>query len=375
MSTNDSLRISAAARAGLPTAPYPGGFMRSWSGGRRRILGDGQHVNTYHVMSRTAGGEMLFGAVEKEALVRIMRRLERFAGVEVLTYAVMGNHFHLLVRVPERQQFLARFEGEGGEERLLGHLGLLYSKAWIDALYRELGDLRKRGMEAEADSLLERIKVRLCNLSSFVKELKERYSRWFNKHHGRKGTLWMERYKSVLVEDGDALRTMACYIDLNPLRAGLADDPKDYRWSGYAEAVAGSKRARRGLCRVMERPLDSWNEPPVNKHKGSLTAGEWYRCWLFDDAMEKPGRKGFQGEKVREEKDKDGAIARAVLLRCRVRYFSDGLAIGSRDFIEEAFRRQRKDFSPKRSSGARPIREAPGCGLFSLRALRVRAVE
>ena len=70
-------------------------------------------------MSRTAGGELLFGDIEKEAFRKLMRRLERFSGVEVLTYVVMGNHFHLLLRVPERAKFLRRFEkgtvvGAGG---------------------------------------------------------------------------------------------------------------------------------------------------------------------------------------------------------------------------------------------------------------------
>jgi putative transposase len=91
------------------------------------------------------------------------------------------------------------------------------------------------------------IRKRFCDLSCFVKELKERFSRWFNKHHERRGTLWMERFKSVLVEDGEALRTMALSIDLNPVRAGLAKDPKDYRWTGYGEATGGNKRARRAL--------------------------------------------------------------------------------------------------------------------------------
>jgi len=43
----------------------------------------------------------------------------------------------------------------------------------------------------------------------------------------------------VLVEDGTAARTMAASIDLNPVRAGICEDPVDYRWSSYAEAVAG----------------------------------------------------------------------------------------------------------------------------------------
>ena len=87
------------------------------------------------------------------------------------------------------------------------------------------------------------------DLSEFMKTLKQRFSIWYNRHHGgRLGTLWMDRFKSVLVQgEGNPLQTIAAYIDLNPVRAGLVEDPKDYRWCGYAEAVAGSKKAQRGL--------------------------------------------------------------------------------------------------------------------------------
>lgn len=55
----------------------------------------------------------------------------------------------------------------------------------------------------------------------------------------------------MLVEGaGNPLQTMAAYIDLNPVRAGLVDDPKDYRWCDYAEAVSGSEQARSGLAQV-----------------------------------------------------------------------------------------------------------------------------
>ena len=85
-------------------------------------------------------------------------------------------------------------------------------------------------------------------------------------------------------------------------------------------------------------------------------------------------RKGLDQEAVRKVKEGGGKLSRAELLRCRVRYFSDGVAIGSRGFIEELFQAQRACFGAKRKDGARPIREAE-TGLFSLRALRVQAVE
>ena len=88
----------------------------------------------------------------------------------------------------------------------------------------------------------------MWDVSVFMKLLKQRFTQWFNQQWGRKGTLWEERFKSVLVEGaGEVLATMAAYIDLNPVRAGIVKDPADYRWCGYAEATAGSRRAQRGL--------------------------------------------------------------------------------------------------------------------------------
>jgi REP element-mobilizing transposase RayT len=377
MKTSDSKEIDPVVKAGLPTSSVPGGFRRGKVSGRKRILGVRNDANSYHVMSRTAGGELLFGEIEKEAFVRVMRRLERFAGVEILTYAVMANHFHLLVRIPNREQFLARFEGEGGEARLLKHLSLLYSKGYLNALRHELEDLREQGMHEQAEELLDRFRARFCDLTHFVKELKERYSRWFNKHHGRRGTLWMDRYKSVVVEDGEALRTMATYIDLNPVRAGLVKDPKDYRWCGYAESVSGSKRARRGLCRVMERPLDSWTKKPIKEAKGSRTAAAFYRGWLFEKGKATEKRRGVDDAEREKVRSREGELSRADLVRCRVRYFSDGVALGSRRFVEELFQGRKEHFGAKREDGARKIRELAEteCELFSLRALRVQAVE
>jgi hypothetical protein len=62
-------------------------------------------------------------------------------------------------------------------------------------------------------------------------------------------------FKSVIVESGIAARTIAAYIDLNPVRAGMVTDPAEYRWSSYGEAVGGGtkgngKKAREGLVRA-----------------------------------------------------------------------------------------------------------------------------
>ncbi|MFT6864475.1 MAG: putative transposase [Akkermansiaceae bacterium] len=70
----------------------------------------------------------------------------------------------------------------------------------------------------------------------------------------------MDRFKSVLVDGEDALATMAAYIDLNPVRSGIVADPLDYEGSGYGEACAGSRRAKRQMSKALGHPQDLWEK-------------------------------------------------------------------------------------------------------------------
>ncbi len=95
------------------------------------------------------------------------------------------------------------------------------------------------------------------DVSESVRELKGRYAQWYNRQYKRYGVLWAERFKSVLVESSarepdapEALTTMAAYIELSPVRAGLCEDPKEYRYCGYAEAVGGAGKDKRTKARA-----------------------------------------------------------------------------------------------------------------------------
>jgi len=67
-----------------------------------RIRGEG--LSYYHCLSRVVDRRFIFGDEEREFIVALMRKLEAFLGVRVVTYAVMSNHFHLLVEVPDRER-------------------------------------------------------------------------------------------------------------------------------------------------------------------------------------------------------------------------------------------------------------------------------
>jgi hypothetical protein len=224
-----------------------------------------------------------------------------------------------------------------------------------------------------------------------MKALLQRFSRWFNAKHERVGTLWESRFKSVLVEDGMASRTMAAYIDLNPVRAGMVTDPAEYRWSSYGEAMGGGprgngKKARAGLVRALMA------------HKGyGADAKHWagkvskdYRMLLLDEGEEKLEevrnaagslevkvvRKGMKKAAVEaelEQLERSRDVALRKMLRCRVRYFSDGVVLGSREFVDGVFQACRERFGEKRRSGARKLRGSAAAAagrLWSVRDLR-----
>jgi putative transposase len=174
----------------------------------------------------------------------------------------------------------------------------------------------------QAKSFRQQQLALMFDLSSFMKLLKQRFSIWFNQTHNRFGTLWAERFKSVLVDyDGDTLRTMAAYIDLNAVRKGLVADPKDYRFCGYAEALAGSRPARAGLRQITGE--SSWSRSQSQ-----------YRLLLYSTGAA-PRAKGHTIDPAAFEAviDADGTIPIPDLLRHKWRYFTTGTILGSPAFI------------------------------------------
>jgi len=70
----------------------------------------------------------------------------------------------------------------------MGHLLTLYSEAYVNRLQVELADMRKRGLGDAAEAVVARYNRRFYDLNLYVKEVKEQFSRWYNKKHDRVGT-------------------------------------------------------------------------------------------------------------------------------------------------------------------------------------------
>ena len=345
--------------------------------------GTGSQTGVYHVVSRFVDRRKVFGDEERAVFRSMMGAFAAFHQVEILTFCLMGNHFHLLVRVPERPPGF-----DVPLEQMLGMMDRAVGPERMKVLRSQFRVWERCGGESGIEEWRQRMLGRMFSLSEFMKALKQRFSQWYNRRKGRAGVLWEGRYKSVIVQDETkALRTMATYIDLNPVRAGITEDPADYRWSGYAEAMAGKAEAMEGIALVTgataERMLGRGlgEAAPVEnggqRKRRHLRALVHYRQLLGlagRPRVREDGtvvRRGVS-EKVQARLARESGVKREQLLK-RVRHFTDGVVLGSREFINGWFEQNRNWFGGKsqetRKSGARKIGK-DWQQLYNLRQLR-----
>ena len=153
-----------------------------------RMLNGGEQT-VYHVISRTALDGYPFGDIEKDELVKIFKKFSTIYFVDIFGFCIMGNHFHLLVKMYPGYDFT--------DEDIQEDTPFFY------------GDEKNF-----AENKIESYREKWSNLSEFVKDIKQSFSRFYNKLHNRKGTLWGERFKSVIVEEGQTLINCLAYIDV-----------------------------------------------------------------------------------------------------------------------------------------------------------------
>jgi len=325
-------------------------------------------------VSRTAGREILFEDAEKETFQKILFKQLKFSGLRVYAWCFMGNHFHLLLEVPHREEALARLS----DEDVLAKLSVFAKEKSTRFLLAELEDCRKAGNTVGVARIAERVRARLFDLSMFMKELKLRFTLAYNFSSGRTGTLWEGPFRCVLVEPGEALRAVAGYIDLNPIRAGLAGRPEDYRWCSYAAAVGGMRLAQTGLKSAILFGGE--------KHLSWAKAVARYREYLYGVGQEVEGtrdaqeaaqaggkvksRGGFSQREIEAVLAAGGRLTMAQALRCRIRYFTAGAVLGSQAFVDRFFESQRGFFGARRQSGGRRMKGAQWGGLRVLRDLK-----
>jgi putative transposase len=308
-------------------------------------------------MTRTVNGERLFNDTAKEVLRKQIWLVAEFCGIQVVTYAILANHFHVLVRVPKKTEIpdaelLRRY-------RLLHPRPTRYQTVRLNVIEAQLAENGPDALEWR-----RRMSALMGDVSPYMQLLKQRFSIWFNQSHQRYGTLWSERFKSVLVEGvGRVLQTMAAYIDLNCVRAGLVEDPKDYRFCGYAEAVSGNEAAREGIRSV------------CGEKKWTGTQSTYRKLLFGTGAGPREKGSGISIEAFNQVMAEGGKLALSDILRCRIGYFTNGAVLGGRAFVETQLAAYRIRTGRRERTGPRALPPiADWGGLTVLRKVRQPAL-
>ena len=290
----------------------------------------------YHVMSRTALEGFVLGDIEKDYLLQLIKHFSSIYFTEILVYCLMGNHFHVVVRIHPSE----RYSDDDISER--------YTR------YYQNDKTKTSPLPAQRPMLREKWE----NLSEFMKEIKQSFSRFYNKKHHRRGFFWSDRFKSVLVENGETLINCLAYVDLNPVRAGIVDKPDDYRWNGLGNHLQNANHDDfLSLDFGLEAAIELSNEQKVTQ----------YKKFVYDVGSLPTVTRASNAGRIAPQRAEHGSKTNtADRFLARTRYFTDSGIIGSRKFVSSLWKRLRSDGdNPDRI----PIHVVGLQGLYSLKRL------
>ncbi len=355
----------------------------------------------FHCVSHVVDRRHVFGEEEKSMFLFFLRRYERFCKVQIVGYCLMGDHFHVLVRVPGRPEqqptlaVLMQHVRETLGEKIMGQ----YQERidfWEEQVAigqrRKMGELSSidspldviLGLDADlvsyAGTQLEKVSQdiwnRMYDVSQFVFSLKQQFSHWYNKEHDRVGTLWEERFRSALVQPGPAVAEVAAYLDLNPVRNGMVKCAKDYAWSQYGAAVRGDGLALKalGYLHALSRPKASPRQEPFDWKSvpgmGPQMVFAYIDCLLRlrgDFVGDAQPRDPSAVEPLGVEEWAENPMPGASYVKRSWGRFTRGVAVGEPGYLEEIFEANRDQFGLRRQAGSRKIWVSGPCRLATLR--------
>ena len=258
-----------------------------------RMLVKGEPA-VYHVMTRTALDGYVLGNVEKEYLFKLIQKLSSIYFTGLLGYCIMGYHFYLLARMNQEENY--------SDEEIIHRFQLYYGEG-----------LKKDPSKGQLPSL----RAKWENLSEYIKEIKQQFSRYYNKRYNRRGFFWAERFKSIIVDNGETLINCLAYIDLNPVRAGLVERPEDYRWCSLGYHLQTNNK---NDLLSLDFGLREFGV------KGAALRLAHYRAYVHD--------KGGIGTR---DNTRPIPVNQKDRFRSRCRYFIDGGVIGSKEFVDRIY--------------------------------------
>lgn len=199
-----------------------------------------QDTSYYHVVSRCVRRSYLCGTDHTSGksyehrrrwIENRIRLLSSIFAVDICAYAVMSNHIHIVVKLcPEQTEELSN-------EEVVERWTCLFKGPLLVQKWRNGDELQPAQVQAVSDCIAV-YRKRLASLSWFMKCLNEPIARQANCEDGCTGHFWESRYKSQALLTEEALLSCMAYVDLNPIRAGMAATPEESDHTSIKERIA-----------------------------------------------------------------------------------------------------------------------------------------
>ena len=273
----------------------------------------------YLVTNRVVGGSFIFGDVEKELLRKLLFDGQHRYGYVVWDFCIMDNHYHALIEIPEAT-----------------------TMAREDVLRRWYLHQQSKSPGDPGDGVLEAFRMKIHNLSVIIANIQQRFTQWYNKRNNRWGRLFGGRFDSVILDQDGAVAKAMAYVTLNPVRAGVVDDPAEYRWCGYGERMAKGKlhESEIALAKLVQREL-GLPEESLNGEETDVMKRVWerFRECLLGHVVE---RNGIDRQTVAEklnQANKSLKLTWSQRLMLKAHFTTKGVAIGSKQFVEDMLAR------------------------------------
>lgn len=292
----------------------------------------------YHICVRTVRQSFLCGVDHhtgrnfdhrKQWLEDELLRLSDIFAIDITAYAILSNHYHIILHVDrERANHWDAKEIIERWHRLFK--GSKQSQAYLN------GESMSGAERSMLDSEVAEWQDRLSSISWFMRVINEKIARLANAEDGCKGRFWDGRFRCQALLDEKALLACMAYVDLNPIRAGIADTPEKSPHASIKRRIEAFQKSVKFGDVVLSQPE---NLQPFSGYTQKLpNSGIGYRIEDYLELIDWTGRQIREDKAGRIENSQPPILTRLGIERAHWLYLTRHYESSFKSLVGSAFK-------------------------------------
>jgi REP element-mobilizing transposase RayT len=244
----------------------------------------------YHCVSRCVRRAFLCGEDERTGksydhrrdwIASRIKQLANIFAIDIAAYAVMSNHYHIVLRID------ALRPAQWDTREVLQRWTQLYQGPWLVRAYlaTEAGEGMDQAELARVEEYAMTYRQRLADLSWFMRNLNQSIAFQANAEDQCKGHFWESRFKSQALLDEAAMLAAMAYVDLNPIRAGMAETPETSDFTSIQQRIQEGQANPKPMPQPTETAEEILPEAPIMPFDATGQA-DWAIPFAYDDYLD-----------------------------------------------------------------------------------------